>query len=220
LLRRVSFVFFNLHILDEPFDDFFVCAVVVLNVFVQLLAQRQIFGVQLFAGFPAWVRVNPVLNALDLITGCQVNEFLDVGAAIVLDPLVRLHVHGLTLDIRAVDRAFVHVHALQVVNNDGADPFNDAVVLREFQILQGYVERFHKIAQFNGVLAFRVQKHLQVELLVRRVVVNHRVSLLAHLYELGLQCFVLLHQLFHHLHHEIAGCGCGCGCGCGLGWGC
>ena len=203
-------MFFNLHILDEPFDDFFVRAVVVLNVLVQLFAQRQIFGVQLFTGFPPRVRVNPVLNALDLITGCQVNEFLDVGAAVVLDPLVRLHVHGLALGVRAVNGPLVHVHALQVVHNDGAHALHDAVVLGEFQILQGYVERFHKIAQFNGVLAFRVQKHLQIKLLVRCVVVvvvNHRVSLLAQLYDLRLQCFVLIHELFHDPHHVEFGCG-------------
>ncbi len=199
-------MFVNLHILDEPFDDFFVRAVVVLNVFVQLLAHRQIFGVQLFAGFPTWARVNPVLNALDLITGCQVNEFLDVGPAVVLDPLVRLHVHGFPFGVRAVDRPLVHVHALQIINNDGAHALHDAVVLREFQILQGNVERFHKIAQFNGVLALRVQKHLQIKLLIISGVVRviyHRISLFAQFYDLRLQRFVLLHELFHHLHHEF-----------------
>jgi hypothetical protein len=50
----------------------------------------------------------------------------------------------------------VHVHALQVVHDDGAHALNDAVVLREFQILHCYVERFYKIAEFNGVLALRV----------------------------------------------------------------
>ena len=152
----MSFVFFNLHILDEPFDDFFVRVVVVLNVFVQLLAQRQIFSVQLFAGFPAGVRVNPFLNALDLITGCQVNEFLDVGEVVVLDPFIRLHVHGFALGVGAMNGPFVHVHAPQVVYDDGAHAFNEAVVLRKFQILQGYVERFHKITEFNGVFALRV----------------------------------------------------------------
>ena len=151
-----SFVFVNLNILDKPFDDFFMSRVVLLNVFVELLAERQIFGVQLFVGFPTRVRVNPVLNALDLVAGCQVNEFLDVGAVVVLDPFVRLHVHGFALGVRAVDRPLVHVHSPQVVHDDGTHAFNDAVVLREFQIIQCYVERFHKITQFNSVLALRV----------------------------------------------------------------
>ena len=197
-----SFVSINLNVLDEPFYDFFVRMVVIFNVFVELLAQRQIFGVQLFVGFPPRVRVNPVLNALDLIAGCQVNEFLDVGAVVVLDPLIRLHVHGFAFHVRAVNRALVHVHALQVVNDDGAHTFNEAVVLREFQIFNRDVERFHEITEFNGVLAFRVQKHLQIELIVGGVVVIYdHISLFAHLYDLGLQRFVLLHQLFHHLHH-------------------
>ena len=151
-----SFVFINLNILDEAFYDFFVRMVVIFNVFVELLAQRQIFGVQLFVGFPPRVRVNPVLNALDLVAGCQVNEFLDVGAVVVLDPFVRLHIHGFALGVCAVDRPLVHVHAPQVVHDDGAHAFNDSVVLREFQIIQCYVERFHKITQFNSVLALRV----------------------------------------------------------------
>ena len=208
---RVSFVFINLYVFDESFDDFFVRVVIVFNVFVQFFAQCQIFGVQLFLGFPPWVRIYPVLNALDLITGSEIYEFLNVGAVIVLDPFIRLDVHGFALGIRAMNGPLVHVHAPEVVHDDGADTLNDAVRLREFQIFQCYVERFHKIAEFNCILALRIQEHLQIELLVIRSVVRgvyHRISLFAQFYELSLQRFVLLHQLFHHLHHEFTGCMC------------
>ena len=201
---RVSFVFINLYVFNEPFDDFFVRVVIVFNVFVQFFAQCQIFGVQLFLGFPPWVRIYPVLNALDLITGSEIYEFLDVGAVIVLDPFIRLDVHGFALGIRAMNGPLVHVHAPEVVHDNGADPLNDAVVLRKFQIFQCYVERFHKIAQLNCILALRIQEHLQIELLVIRSVVRgvyHRISLFAQFYELSLQRFVLLHELFHNLHH-------------------
>ena len=126
------FVLLDLDVFDEPFYDFFVRMIIVFNVFIQLLAQRQIFGVQLFVGFPPRMRINPVLNALDLIAGCQVYEFLDVGAVVVLDPFIRFHVHGFALGVRAVDRPLVHVHAFQVVDDDGAHAFDDAVCLREF----------------------------------------------------------------------------------------
>jgi len=158
--RASSFVFINLHLLDESLYYFFVRVVVVLNVFVQLLAQCQVFGLQLLFGFPPGMRMDPVLNALDLITGSQVNEFLDVGTVVVLDPLIRLHVHGFALGVRAMNGALVHVHALQVVDDDGAHALNEAVVLRKFQIVQRDVERFHKITQFNRVLAFCIQEHL------------------------------------------------------------
>jgi hypothetical protein len=201
-------MFINLDILDKPFDDFFMRVVVVLNVFIQLFAQRQIFGLQLFLGFPPGVRVYPVLNALDLITGSQVYEFLDVCTVVVFDPFIRLHVHGFALGIRAVNGALVHVHALQIVHDDGADPLNEAVVPRKFQIFQRYIERFYKITELNGVLAFRIQEYLQVELLIiGRVVcvIYYRISLFAQFYDLSLQRFVLLHELFHHLHHEFTG---------------
>ena len=100
-------MFINLHLLNEPLYDFFVRVVVVLNVFVQLLAQRQVFGLQLLFGFPPGMRMDPVLNALDLITGSQVNEFLDIGTVVVLDPLVRLDVHGFALGVRAMNGALV-----------------------------------------------------------------------------------------------------------------
>ena len=154
--RTHSFVFINLHLLDEPLYYFFVRVVVVLNVFVQLLAQRQVFGLQLLFGFPPGMRMDPVLNALNLITGSKIYEFLNVGTVVVLDPLVRLDVHGFALGVRAMNGALVHVHALQVVDDDGAHALNEAVVLRKFQILHGYVERFHKITEFNGVFALRV----------------------------------------------------------------
>ena len=204
-------VLLDLDVFDEPFYDFFVSMVIVFDVFVELLAQGQVFGLQFFLGLPSRVRVDPILNAFDLIAGCQVDEFFDVGKVLVFLPLVVFDVHGFALRVGAVNRPLVHVHALQVVDNDGAHAFDDAVCLREFQIFDRDVERFYKIAQFNCVLALRVQKHLQVELLIVGgvVVVYHRVSLFAQLYQLRLQRFVLLHELFHNLHHvEFGGCGC------------
>jgi len=203
-----SFVFINLNVLDEPFYDFFVRCVIILNVFVEFLAQRQVLGLQLLFGFPPGMRMYPVLNPFDLVARCQINEFLDVGTVVVLDPFIGLHVHGFALGVRAMNGALVHVHALQVVNDDGAHAFNEAVILCKFQIVQRDVERFHEITQFNRVFALCVQKHLQVKLLIvcGVVVIYHHVSLLAQLYELRLQCFVLLHQLFHDLHHVEVGC--------------
>ena len=162
-------------------------------------AQCQIFGVQLFLGFPPWVRIYPVLNALDLITGSEIYEFLDVGAVIVLDPFIRLDVHGFALGIRAMNGPLVHVHALQIVHDNGADTLNDAVVPSKLQIRHGYVERFHKIAEFNGVLALLIQKHIQIELRVVRgvdhvVVANSR----RHLSDRAHQFLVLVQQLLHH----------------------
>ena len=151
-----SFVFINLNVLDEPFYDFFVRCVIILNVFVEFLAQRQVLGLQLLFGFPPGMRMYPVLNPFDLVARCQVNEFLDVGTVVVLDPFIGLHVHGFALGVGAMNGPLVQVHAPQVVHDDGAHAFNDSVVLREFQIIQCYVERFHKITQFNGVLALRV----------------------------------------------------------------
>ena len=153
---RHSFVFINLYVLDEAFYDFFVRHIIVFNVLVELLAQRQVLGLQLFFGFPPRVRINPILYALDLITRCQINEFLNVGEVVVLNPFIRLHVHGFALGVGAMNGPLVHVHAPQVVYDDGAHAFNEAVVLRKFQILQCYVERFHKITEFNGVFALRI----------------------------------------------------------------
>jgi hypothetical protein len=198
-----SFVLLDLDVFNEPFYDFFVSMVIILDVFVELFAQGQVLGLQLFLGLPPRVRVDPILNAFDLIARCQVYEFFDVGKVFVFLPLVVLYVHGFTLRVGAVDRPLVHVHAFQIINDDGAHTFDDAVCLREFQIFDCDVERFYKITKFNCILALRVQKHLQVKLLIVGgvVVIYHRVSLFAQLYELCLQRFVLLHELFHNLHH-------------------
>ena len=91
---------------------------------------------------------------------------------VVLDPLVVLHVHGLALQVRAMNGPLVHVHALQIINNDGAHALHDAIRFREFQILERDFQGFDKVAQFDGVLAVRVQKHLQVKLRVVRDVVR------------------------------------------------
>ena len=81
-------MFINLDILDKPFYYFFVRIIVFFNVFIQLLTQLQIFGLQLLFRFPSRMRINPVLNAFDLIARCQVYEFLDVGTIVVLDPFM------------------------------------------------------------------------------------------------------------------------------------
>ena len=156
----------NVHLLDERLDYFFVRVVVALNVFVQLFAYRLIFNVHLLFGFPPGMRIHPILNDARLVAGRHVNEFFDVSVVFVLDPFIGLHVHGLALQVRAVNRAQVHVHALQVVHDDGADALHDAVRLRKFQVLQRDFQGFDKVAQVDGVLAVRVQKHLQVELRV------------------------------------------------------
>ena len=75
------------------------------------------------------------------------------------------------LGVRAVNGALVDVHAPQVVRNNGAHPFHDALRLRVLQVLQRDVQRFNEVAQPDGVLALLVQKHVQVEL---RVVVSAR----------------------------------------------
>jgi len=153
-----------MHLLEERFDDFLVCALVVFNVLIQLLANVVVFGVHALLGFPPGVRVHPILNDAGLVARRQVNELVDVLVQVVLDPLVVLHVHGLAFQVRAMNGPLVHVHALQIINNDGADALHDAVRFREFQILERDFQGFHEIAQIDGVLAVRVQKHLQVEL--------------------------------------------------------
>ena len=158
----------NVHLLDERLDYFFMSIVVALNVFVQLFAYGLIFNVHLLFAFPPGVRIHPILNYARLVAGRHVNEFFDVGVAFVSDPFIGLHVHGLALQVRAVNRAQVHVHAPEVIHDNGADALHDAVVLREFQILQRDFQRFDKVAQLDGVLALRVQKHVQVELRVVR----------------------------------------------------
>ena len=181
--------------------------VIAFNVLVQLLAYRLIFNVHFLFGFPPGVRIHPFLNDARLIAGRHVNELFDVRVAFVPDPFIGLHVHGLALQVRAMNRAQVHVHALQVVHNDGADALHDAVRLREFQVLQRDFQRFDKVAQLDGVLALVVQKHVQIELrVVRRddvAVPNFRRHLLNGLNEL----LVLLRDLPQHLlifgHHLV-----------------
>ena len=198
----------NVHLLDERLDDFLVRAVVAFNVLVQLLAYRLIFNVHFFVVFPPRVRVHPVLNDARLVAGRHVNELLDVRVVFVLDPLVRLHVHGLALQVRAVDRAQVHVHALQVVHDDGAHALHNPLRLRVLQVLQRDFQGFYEIAQLDRVLALVVQKHVQVELRVVRgndvAVANFGRHLLNGLNEL----LVLLRHLPQHIlvihHHFVA----------------
>ena len=161
-----------MHLLEECLDDLLVGALVVFNLFIQLLANVVVFGVHALLGFPPRVRVHPVLDDPRLVARRQVNELVDVLVQVVLDPLVVLHVHGLALQVRAMNGPLVHVHALQIINNDGAHALHNAVCLREFQILERDFQGFHEIAQVDGVLAVRVQKHLQVELRVVRDVVR------------------------------------------------
>ena len=197
-----------MHLLDERLDYFFVRRIIILNVLVQLFAYRLIFNVHFFFGFPPGMRVHPFLNDARLIAGRHVNEFFDVLVVLVLNPFIRLHVHGLALQVRAMNGAQVHVHALQVVDNDGTHALHNPLGLRVFQILERDFESFHKIAQLDGVLAFVVQKHVQVELrVVRRddVAVSYfRRHLLNGLDEL----LVLLRHLAQHLlvfgHHLVA----------------
>ena len=156
----------NLHFLDEPLQNLPLRDIVVLNIFVEFLAQRQILVLHLLVGFPTRVLRHPVLNHAGLVARRQVNELVDVFVHVVLDPFIVLHIHGLALQVGAMNGALVHVHALQVVHDDGADALHNAVGLREFQVLQRDFQGFDKIAQINGILAVLVQKHVQVELRV------------------------------------------------------
>jgi hypothetical protein len=189
----------NLHFLDEPLQNLPLRDIVVLNIFIQLLAQRQVLGLHLLVGFPTGVLRHPVLNDACLIARREVNEFANMLQLVILFPLVVFNVHGFSLHVGAMNGALVHVHALQIVHDDGAHALNDAVVLREFQIRHRYVERFDKIAQFNGILALLIQKHIQIELRVVRgvdhvVVANSR----RHLSDRAHQFLVLVQQLLHH----------------------
>ena len=202
-----------MHLLDERLDDLLVRVVVALNVLVQLLAYRLIFNVHFFLGLPPRVRVHPLLNDARLVARRHVNELLHVRVVLVLDPLVRLHVHGLALQVRAVDRPLVHVHALQVVHNDGAHALHNALRLRVLQVLQRDFQRLHEVAQLDGVLALVVQKHVQVELRVVRgddvAVANFGGHLLYGLNQLlVLLCDLSYHFLIfsHHIvifHHDL-----------------
>ena len=195
-----------MHLLDERLDYFFVRVVVAFNVLVQLLAYRLIFNVHLLFVFPPGVRRHPVLNDARLITGRHVNELFDVGVVFILDPFVGFNVHGLALQVRAMNRTLVHVHALQIVYDDGAHALHDALGLRVLQILQRNFQGFDKVAQLDGVLALRVQKHVQVEL---RVVRRYNVAVPDFgrhlLYGLNQQLILLCH-VSHHLlifHHHL-----------------
>ena len=196
-----------MHLLDECLDYFFVRVVIALNVFVQLFAYRLIFNVHFFLVFPPGVRIHPILNDARLVAGRHVNEFFDVGVAFVPDPFIGLHIHGLALQVRAVNGAQVHVHALQIINDDGAHALHNSVGLRKFQVLQRDFQRFDKVAQLDGVLALRVQKHVQVEL---RVVRRDNVAVPdfgSHLLNGLDELLVLLRYLPQHLlvfgHHLV-----------------
>ena len=156
----------QVHLFEERLDDLLVRALVVFNLLIELLANVVVFGVHALLGFPPRVRIHPVLNDAGLVARRQVNELVDVLVQVVLDPLVVLHVHGLAFQVRAVNGPLVHVHALQIVHNDGAHALHDAVGLREFQVLQRDFQGFDEIAQLDGVLAILIQKHIQIELRV------------------------------------------------------
>ena len=155
-LHYFTAVLGQMHLLEKRLDDFLVRALVVFNLLIELLANVVVFGVHALLGLPPWMCVHPVLNDTGLVARCQVNELVDVLMHVVLDPLVVLHVHGFALQVRAMNGPFVHVHALQVVDDDGADALHDAVGLREFQVLQRDFQCFDKVAQVDGVLAVRV----------------------------------------------------------------
>ena len=229
-LHHFTSVLGQVHLLEKRLDDFLVGALIVLNLFVQLLANVVVFGVHALLGFPPRVRVHPLLNDAGLVARRQVNELVDVLVQVVLDPLVVLHVHGLALQVSAMNGALVHVHALQIVHDDGADALHDAVGLGEFQVLQRDFQGFYEIAQLDGVLAVRVQKHLQVELRVvgdvvrvvgdaiadaatrhgqrQRAVIRHlrlnrvhqNLVLVDHVLVLRHHLLVVRHQILHHFN--------------------
>ena len=189
----------NLHFLDEPLQNLPLRDIVVLNVFVQLLAQRQVLVLHLLVGLPTRVRCHPVLNDAGLIARRQVNEFANVLQLVILFPFVVFNIHCFSLHVGAMNGPLVHIHALQIIHDDGAHALNDAVVLRKFQIRHSDVERFDKIAEFNGVLALLIQKHIQIELRVVRGV-DHVVvaNSWRHLSDRAHQFLVLVQQLLHH----------------------
>ena len=148
--------FGQVHLLEKGLDDFLVRALVVFNVLIQLLANGVVFGVHALLGFPSRVRVHPVLNDAGLVAGCQVNELVDVLMHVIFDPLVVFYIHGLSFEVRAMNGPLVHVHALQIIDNDGADPLHDAVGFGEFQVLQRDFQGFDEITQIDGVLAILI----------------------------------------------------------------
>lgn len=220
-LHHFAASFGQMHLLEKSLDDFLVRALVVFNLFVKLLANVVVFGVHAFLGFPPRVRVHPVLNDARLVARRQVNELVNVLVRFILNPFVRFYVHGFSLHVRAVNGTLVHIHALQVVHNDGAHALHDAVRFRKFQILQRDFQGFHKIAQLNGVLAFFVQKHIQVELRVVGDVVGVMRDAIANansitrqrqcqrivIHHLGLNCIhqhlVLMYHVLVLRHHFL-----------------
>jgi hypothetical protein len=68
----------KVHLLDERLDYFFVRIVIAFNILIQLFAYVLIFNVHLFFGFPARVRIHPLLNDARLIAGRHVYEFFHV----------------------------------------------------------------------------------------------------------------------------------------------
>ena len=125
----------QMHLLKKCFDDFLVCTLVMFNLLIELLANVVVFGVHALLGFPSGVRIHPILNDAGLVARRQVNELVDVFVHVVLDPFVVLNVHGFALQVRAMNGALVHVHALQVIHNNGTHALHDAVRFREFQVL-------------------------------------------------------------------------------------
>ena len=189
----------DLHFLDESFQNLLLRGLILLNVFVKLFAQVQILDLHLFVRFPPGMHRHPVLDDARLIARGEINEFTHVLQFVVLFPLVVFYVHGFSLHVRAMNGPLVHVHALQVVHNDGAHALHDAVCLRKFQVSNSYVERFHKITEFNRILAFLIQEHVQIELCVVRGV-HHIVvaNSWGHLSNRVHQFLVLIQQLLHH----------------------
>ena len=207
-------------------------AVIIFNVLVQLFANVLVLRVQGVLDLPARVRVHPILDDPRLVAGRQVNEVAQVRVALVLNPLVGLHVHGLALRVRAVDGALVNVHAAQVVRNDGAHALHNALRLRVLQVVQRDVQRFDEVAQLDGVLALLVQKHVQVELRVvgarvrdhvavaqpRNHVLNNGRHVVHHGAVRRARVAVVLQHRHHHVF-ELRQLRCGCCC-CGGGAGC
>ena len=236
-LYHFSSVLGQMHLFEERLDDLLVRALVVFYLFIQLFANVVVFGMHALLGFPSGVRVHPVLDDPRLVAGRQVNEVAQVRVALVLDPLVRLDVHGLALGVRAVNGALVDVHAAQVVRDDGAHALHDALRLRVLQVVQRDVQRLHEITELDGVLALLVQKHVQVELRVVGAAVagvgdhvavaqpgNHVLDDGRHVVHHGAisrarVAVVLQHRHDHVLELRELRCVCGWCCGC-CGWCC
>ena len=57
----------NLHLLDEPLQDLPLRHVILLNILVQLLAQRQVLGLHFLVGFPP--RMRRRINVINSFAG-------------------------------------------------------------------------------------------------------------------------------------------------------